>query len=230
MENKITFDFDQYNIGAEAIKAEVEKLSSNTENSVEHNEESTASNFPADAFPLPVQQIIAATHETLNFPIDFTAASLLYACSVAIGNTHCVELKRGFRTTAVLYLAIVGRAGTTKSHPLTFALQPIADSDAKSFREYEQLKQEFDNAASLPKKERDEQGIRELVRPVWKKFLLSDFTPEALADVHKFNKRGIGVYADELAGWFKNFNRYNSGSEMEFWLSQWSGKAINIDR
>ena len=53
---------------------------------------------------------------------------------------------------------------------------------------------------------------------------------EALAEVHKFNKRGIGVYADELAGWFKNFNRYNKGSEMEFWLSQWSSKPINIDR
>jgi hypothetical protein len=33
-----------------------------------------------------------------------------------------------------------------------------------------------------------------------------------------------------LAGWFKNFNRYNKGSEMEFWLSVWSGKPINIDR
>jgi hypothetical protein len=230
MENKLNFDFNQYNIGAEDIKAEFEKLTSTEENSDEYSEGSTENNFPTDAFPLPVQQIIAATQQTLNFPIDYTAASLLYACSVAIGNSHCVELKRGFRQTPVLYLAIVGRAGTTKSHPLTFALQPIADSDAKTFREYEQLKQEFDNAASLSKKEREEQGIGELVKPVWKKYLLSDFTPEALAEVHKFNKRGIGVYADELAGWFKNFNRYNSGSEMEFWLSQWSGKAINIDR
>jgi hypothetical protein len=68
------------------------------------------------------------------------------------------------------------------------------------------------------------------IKPIWQKFLLSDFTPEALAEVHKFNKRGIGVYVDELAGWFKNFNRYSKGSEMEFWLSQWSGKPINIDR
>ena len=59
---------------------------------------------------------------------------------------------------------------------------------------------------------------------------MSDFTPEALAEVHKYNRRGIGVYADELIGWFKNFNRYNKGSEMEFWLSVWSGKPINIDR
>jgi hypothetical protein len=230
MENKLNFDFDKYNIGAEDIKKEFEKLGSTEENSDGYSEESSENNFPTDAFPLPVQQIIAATHDTLNFPIDYTAASVLFGASVAIGNTHCVEVKNKFTQTAVLYLAIVGRAGTTKSHPLTFALQPIADSDAKSFRQYEQLKQEFDAASSLSKKEREEQGIGELVKPVWKKFLLTDFTPEALAEVHKFNKRGIGVYADELAGWFKNFNRYNGGSEMEFWLSQWSGKAINIDR
>ena len=230
MENKLNFEYDKYNIGAEEIKEELEKLGSTEENSDEYSEGSTENSFPTDAFPLPVQQIIAATHETLNFPIDYTAASVLFAASVAIGNTHCVEVKNKFTQTAVLYLAIVGRAGTTKSHPLTFALQPIADSDAKSFRQYEQLKQEFDAASSLSKKERKEQGIGELVKPVWKKFLLIDFTPEALAEVHKFNKRGIGVHADELAGCFKNFNMYNRGSEMEFWLSQWSGKAINIDR
>ncbi len=30
--------------------------------------------------------------------------------------------------------------------------------------------------------------------------------------------------------WFKNFNRYNKGSEEQFWLSVWSGKAIRINR
>lgn len=35
---------------------------------------------------------------------------------------------------------------------------------------------------------------------------------------------------DELASWFNNFNRYNKGSEEQFWLSVWSGKAIRINR
>lgn len=186
--------------------------------------------FPVEVFPLPVQQVITATNENLNFPIDFIGASLLYAVSVAVGNTHSVEVKKGFQQSAVLYLAIVARAGTTKSHPLSFALQPIVEQDKKTYRQYEQQRQEYEKAVSLSKKEREQQAIDEPIKPIWQKFLLSDFTPEALAEVHKFNKRGIGVYVDELAGWFKNFNRYNKGSEMEFWLSQWSGKPINIDR
>lgn len=192
--------------------------------------EEQTNRFPIEVFPQVVQQIITATNENLNFPIDFIGSSMLYAISVAIGNTHRVEVKKGWLESSVLYVAIVARAGTNKSHPLSFALQPIVEQDKRTFRQYEQQRKEYDDVVSLSKKERELQAVDEPIKPVWQKFLLSDFTPEALAEVHKFNKRGIGVYVDELAGWFKNFNRYKKGSEMEFWLSVWSGKAINIDR
>ena len=226
MELKANFEFDKYGIGVNDIKAEAEQLIK------QGNEihERKKNRFPVEVFPLPVQQIISATNANLNFPIDFIGASLLYAVSVAVGNTHRVEVKKGWLESSVLYLAIVARAGTNKSHPLSFALQPIVEQDKKTYRQYEQQRQEFEKAINLSKKEREQQAIDEPTKPVWQKFLLSDFTPEALAEVHKFNKRGIGVYVDELAGWFKNFNRYNKGSEMEFWLSVWSSKPINIDR
>ncbi|MCD4697862.1 MAG: DUF3987 domain-containing protein [Bacteroidales bacterium] len=186
--------------------------------------------FPVEVFPKAVQEIITATNESLKFPIDFIGASILYAVSVSIGNTHKVEIMKGWQENAVLYLAIVGRPGTNKSHPLTFALQPIVEQDKQTYRQYEKQRQEYETIVNLTKKERKQQGYDEPVKPAWQKYLVSDFTPEALTDVHKFNKRGIGVYVDELAGWFKNFNRYNKGSEQEFWLSNWSGKPVNIDR
>lgn len=183
--------------------------------------------FPFEVFPTNIQQIITATNENLNFPIDFISSSMLYAVSVAIGNTYKVEIKKGFQESAVLYLAIVARAGTNKSHPLSFAIQPLIEQDKKTYREYEQQKKEYDNEVGQKKSEKSN---ADSIKPVWLKTLLSDFTPEALVEVHKYNKRGIGVYIDELAGWFKNFNRYNNGSEMEFWLSAWNSKPINIDR
>lgn len=109
-------------------------------------------------------------------------------------------------------------------------MQPIVERDKKTYREYERLRDEYQDFIKLTKKEREETLTEEPIKPFWQKFLLSDFTPEALVWVHKVNKRGIGINVDELAGWFKNFNRYNKGSEMEFWLSSWSGKPINIDR
>lgn len=38
------------------------------------------------------------------------------------------------------------------------------------------------------------------------------------------------MWADELSAWFKNFNRYNNGSEEQFWLSVFSAKTTISDR
>ena len=186
--------------------------------------------FPVEAFPEAIQQIIHAANKGLNFPIDFLGASMLYTIGLCIGNTHRVKVTKGWTENAVLYIALVGRPGTNKSHPLSFALKPIETKDSQSYKEYEAQKQVYEQAITTNKKGGDQQDTEGLTKPVWQKFLVSDFTPEALKEVHKFNKRGIGVYVDELAAWFKNFNRYHKGAEQEFWLSIWNSKTINIDR
>lgn len=186
--------------------------------------------FPTGVFPLALQNVVKAATEHLQYPTDFIGASILFAVSLAIGNTHKIEVKSEWQENAVLYLCIVGKAGTNKSHPLSFAIQPILDYDKESFSKYEREKAEYEKWLSLPKKERQQQNIDEPQRPFWKKFIVSDYTPEALAQVHKINQRGIGVYVDELAGWIKNFNRYHKGGDQEFWLSNWSGKPVIIDR
>jgi hypothetical protein len=186
--------------------------------------------FPIEVFPEQMQQIILETNKCLNFPIDFTGASMLYAASLAIGNTYKLQVKKTWLESAVLYIAIVGRAGTNKSHPLSFAIKPLIENDSRTYAEYEKKKLEYDYALNLTRKERESQNIDEPIKPRLEKFIVSDTTPEALTYVHETNKRGIGVYVDELAGWFKNFNRYHNGAEQEFWLSNWSGKPIIIDR
>ena len=45
-----------------------------------------------------------------------------------------------------------------------------------------------------------------------------------------FVRRGLCLWADELSAWFKNFNRYNNGSEEQFWLSVFSAKTTISDR
>ena len=61
-------------------------------------------------------------------------------------------------------------------------------------------------------------------------FLISDVTPEGLGLIRAQNKRGLCLWADELSAWFKNFNRYNNGSEGQFWLSVFSAKTTISDR
>lgn len=186
--------------------------------------------FPFEVFPEEIQNIILETNKCLQYPIDFIATSILFATSVAIGNSHKVELKKGWQESAVLYIVIVSPTGSNKSHPLTFALNPLIQHDKATYQKFLFEIKEYEKLQRLTKKNKEVTDVPETSKPFWKKFLVADFTLEALTDVHKNNLRGIGVYVDELAGWIKNFNRYNNGSEMEFWLSAWSGKPINIDR
>lgn len=182
--------------------------------------------FPINVFPDKIKEIITSTNECLNFPVDFTGAAILYAASIAIGNTFRVEVKKGWLESAVIYLILVANSGTNKTHPLKFVLKPLIDHDSDTFNKYEADKKEYEKALGLSMKKSEHSSSQ----PYWEKYLVDDYTPEALAFVHKCNLRGIGVFTDEIRGWFKNFNKYNKGSEMEFWLSTWSVQALSIDR
>lgn len=89
----------------------------------------TGSTFPISIFPSEIRNIIAEVHECQGFPIDYIASAMLVAIAVGIGNTHLAELKRGWQESTMLYVALVGRPGTNKSHPLSFAMKPFLDFD-----------------------------------------------------------------------------------------------------
>lgn len=186
--------------------------------------------FPVDAFPRAIQEIINATNECLSYPFDFIGTSMLYAASIALGNTYRVEVRNGWQESAVIFAANVGRPGTNKTHPLAFALQPIQRLQEQKYAEYLNNKKEYERLSKLTREQRQEMGEEDPVKPYFEKYTISDFTPEALAVVHKNNRRGLGVYVDELAGWFKSFNRYHKGPDAERWLSAWSCKPIDVDR
>lgn len=186
--------------------------------------------FPLDIFPDSVRQLIEATNKTLKFPIDILASSAVFAVSLAVGNSYKAQVLPNYRQSAVMYMAIVASRGDNKSHPLNFMLAPIQKRDSLSYADFERKQAEYESYQGMSAKERIENGVSEIEKPTWKQFLASDITPEALCEVHYYNKRGVGIKMDELKGWFSNFNRYNNGSEEEFWLSNWSGEEIRRNR
>jgi len=174
--------------------------------------------FPIDIFPSRICEVINDCERYLSFPPDITAASILAATSLAIARTHRLYYQGEWRETACIYLAIVAPPGSAKSHPLKFALDPIIQRNKKAIKEYAKAQAELAEAGEVTENLKDRQC------------LFSDFTIEALTRSIQKNPRGIGVYIDELRAWFANFNRYNSGSEQEFWLTNWSGGSMSISR
>ncbi len=82
--------------------------------------------------------------------------------------------------------------------------------------------------ASCTKKEKLE--YPEERKPVKNQFIANDITLEALVDLHGESDNAVGVFKDELAGWFKDMNKYREGSDLEFWLSCWSSSPVILTR
>ena len=191
----------------------------------------TGTDFPVSIFPTKIQRIISEVHECHNYPTDYIATAILTAIAVGIGNTHLAQIKQGWVESPILYIALIGRPGANKSHPLSFAMKPFLDYDYKQNQEFEKMLAKYNELMSMSRKERADSGEEQFPQePIRKRFLISDVTPEGLSLIHAQNKRGLCLWADELSAWFKNFNRYNNGSEEQFWLSVFSAKTTISDR
>lgn len=183
--------------------------------------------FPLGALPMKIQRIVREANDCYGYPVDYLAGAMLVAVGLGIGNTHFARLKGKWDESSILFMALVGRPGACKSHPLNFAIRPFSELDGAATRAYIKACEEYERQRELPMKERSEPHP---VAPVCKRFLISDATPEAMLLIHSQNLRGIAMWNDELAGWFKNFNRYNKGSDEEYWLKLFNANPSFSDR
>jgi hypothetical protein len=184
--------------------------------------------FPIDIFPKDYQKYIIECNRTLSMDIDFMGCALLWLASVIIGNSMVIEVKKGWIEKASLWMALVGKAGIGKTPSIKMILRPLLKINNREISRYmnEADKYEVFKTLSKEEKERTEQ----IQKPRKTQFIANDITIEALVDLHEENKNAVGVFKDELAGWLKDMNKYRAGSDLEFWLSTWSGDPANFNR
>ena len=184
--------------------------------------------FPIDIFPKPIQSYILERKETLDSSIDYMGCSMLWLISVIVGNSIQIEVKKGWNETATIWLAVVGKAGLGKTPSIHNIIKPLLSANNKEIKNYIKQAEKYEYYEKLTAKEKKEH--EEIHKPKKSQFIANDITIEALVELHQENKNSIGVFKDELAGWFKDMNKYREGSDLEFWLSTWSGKAISLNR
>lgn len=184
--------------------------------------------FPIDIYPESIQQYIMLCHNTLGSSIDIMGCSFLWLISIITGISMQIEVKKGWVESCNIWMVIVGKAGVGKTpsiNNMVFPLQKVNSREIKSFIKH---KEKYDHYMSLSKEEK--LFSEHIVKPVKTQFIVNDITLEALVDLHEECKNGVAVLKDELAGWLKDMNKYRQGSDLEHWLSSWSGKEINLNR
>jgi hypothetical protein len=145
--------------------------------------------FPLDTLPRDVQAFVRTVADAIHCPLDYVAMPLLVYASAAIGNSACLEIKRGWREYARFWLAIVGDPGDKKSPALAAVHRMIEDLQRAHHATWETERERWRREGS------------EGSEPPLTQLYTSDATIEALGDLLHDNPRGILVTRDELAGW-----------------------------
>lgn len=184
--------------------------------------------FPIEIFPQDIQDYLIECNLKLDSSIEYMGCSLLWLISVCIGNSIEMEVKRGWTENVSLWISLVGKAGLGKTPSISNIIFPLTKINAKEIKTYIKEIEKYNFYSALTKKEKED--YPEVFKPVKTQFIANDITLEALVDLHQESDNAVGVFKDELAGWLKDMNKYREGSDLEFWLSTWSGKSVNLNR
>ena len=171
-----------------------------------------------------MRNLINELNKAYNYPPDYIAASLLGAASIAVGNNHVLKVKDAWEERCVFFIVLVGSPGSNKSHPLTFAMQPLSNATNLFYNEYNDQLKEYKSSRD------DKETPNEIPYP--KRLYVINATIEKYIEIHSQNPNGIGIYSDEFASLLNTLAKYNkgNGSDISTLLSIWSGKELMYDR
>lgn len=184
--------------------------------------------FPLEIFPDVVEKYILHCKERLMLNEDFMSGALLWMTSILIGNSMKIEAKKGWLESPILFIALVGRAGLGKTPSTKPIIAPVKKINQKKIEDYLNKYKEYERYIEATKKE--QAGLVPIDKPRKKQILAEDTTIEALINLHNESNKSIGVFKDELDGWFKDMNKYRDGSDKQKWLSIWSNESIIVNR
>jgi hypothetical protein len=184
--------------------------------------------FPVEIFPQSLQNYMIDSAQKLNLSIDYMGCSLLWVISVIIGNTHKIRVKNGWVESPVLWISLVGKTGIGKTPSINHITFPLVRKNKFEIKDYIKNLEKWEHYNGLTKEEK--KNAEEIKEPRKTQFIVNDVTLEALVEMHQDNKNSIGILKDELAGWFKDMNKYRAGSDLEFWLSSFNGNGISLNR
>ncbi len=235
-------------VGAEphAMRADIESLAATIEPEMAGpagNDADCFRPFPVGALPEPVRGFIAAGAKAIGCDPSYLALPMLVAIASAIGNARRLELKRGWSAPAILWGAVVGESGTSKTPAFKLVMRPVRERQRKALdRLAEEMKQyeiefarwEKEMAAWKRDKNTTSDPPAKPDEPQTERVIVSDVTVEALAPILQANPRGLLLARDELAGWIGSFDRYagksGAGADSANWLSMFNAESIIVDR
>lgn len=182
-------------------------------------------------------------------PVDYTATGLLAIAGTLIGNARVVAASPDWHEPPIIWAMLLGAPSAGKSpalDPLARILGAFEAESALAFADTSRHHAAEVEAARVRReawavsvKTAAKDGLPPPVLPVdaeeppppaRPRVRLSDTTLEAAADLSAGNPKGLLLLRDELAGWWRGFNRYGGDGERQFWLQSYGARSYVVDR
>jgi hypothetical protein len=172
--------------------------------------------FPLNVFPPAVAEYVGNVADSIGCPVDFPAANILAAASVAAGSRWQVPIRGVGTQKAILFLAVVGAPGTAKTPAAMEVLSPVIA-----------VNNEWHDAWEKDTDEEDDRP-RGIPQECW----VDDFTMESLPLTLRQSPEGVLCIKDELTALLLSLNAYKpqNGGDRQILLSLFSGVPMKRAR
>jgi hypothetical protein len=203
--------------------------------------------FPVSALPPKFAEQLTNTANIKKFNIDALATNYLNACGNALLNSYQLQVSKDWVERSNLWTIHIASSGSLKSHLFNAAILPILLKDRElkdkckaenaiyyEFAEFCKTIRKEEDKADLILEWLEKNGLQQ--SPTFKKQvecavqnISTEKMYQILDDEHN-NGKSIVVQYDEIAGLFKDFNKFRAGSDEESWLKFWNYYGLKKSR
>lgn len=207
--------------------------------------------FDLGLLPESIRPWVMDISERLQLPPDIAAIGAVTALSSAIGGRTAIRPKQNDSWSVVpnLWGMVVAPPGYKKSPALNEVMQPLHDLERRAHREYEQemaaweaakaaieLRNSATRSAAVMQLKKDQSIETPQLQvfpdePIPRRYVVNNFSLEALGEVMRGNPSGVLAFADELYGLLMAASKTGNEELHSFLLTGWNGRgAFTFDR
>jgi Protein of unknown function (DUF3987) len=186
--------------------------------------------FPLEILPAPIARFVIEQARVIGCDRSALAMACLAAFSGALDHRFRLKMMRHgpWYVSSRLWVLLVGDVSVKKTPIINAALAEIETIQGELQKEYKRQYAEYKKALSVkndPKPEEPQKPQR---------YISTDTTVEAIADILSRSPRGILIKRDELSGWLGSMEKYGgtggANSDRAFWLQSFNGGCYTVDR
>ena len=209
--------------------------------------------FDPDLLPVALRGWVTDIAHRMQCPPDFPAVGAVVALSSLIGARAVVQPKArdDWQVVPNLWGLIVGRPGVMKSPALGEVLKPLHRLESTEREQWQLAHEAWEldtKVAELASKANERQAANlaakdpakarallaptdQPTEPTMRRYVVSDSTVEALADLLVTNPWGLLIYRDELHGLLCSMDRQGQEGARGFYLTGYDGNQGHpVDR